>query len=88
MRLNVVFSACLLAGVAACQSAPTVSQDLSFVCTVTTAAGPVTQAVLAGVDPVAAAGIGGVEVIAAQVCAKIGGLPAPAAMQAKPATRV
>jgi hypothetical protein len=85
MRLIVLTT--LLTLLAACQ-AGTASQDLAFVCTVVTAAGPVTQTVLSAVDPAAVATAGAAEALAAQVCATVGATPATNAVQAKPALRV
>ena len=89
MRLFVL-SAALLMTLSACQgdSPVSVPQELSFVCTVATAAGPITQIVLAFVDPSALAVAGDAELVAAQVCARIGGAPTQSVAQAKPAIRL
>ena len=83
-------SAALLMTLSACQGngSTSVAQELSFVCTVASAAGPITQIVLASVDPGALAVADAAELVAARVCAKIGGTPTQSVAQAKRAIRL
>ncbi len=91
MRLSPL-SAGLLLAMSACQAAgagsTSSSQELSFVCTVATASGPVTQTVLSATDPGAIAAAGAAALLAAQLCAEIGGTPAAGAVQGTPAIQL